>query len=166
MEESMKSSPAISSFNTPLESGIRTLGVLVAAYPEAYDLQKLVVFDFMVVHSGDMNGPESLHPNLPLRSKELLIRRQLIENGLLLMMSRNLIERLSDGNGFTYKAAELSETFLDSLTSQYLIKLRSRAVWAVGEYGSMEDESLRLTTRGFVETWIEEFQIVQKSLGA
>ena len=72
-------------FNSPLEAGIRSVGLLVASYPKCFDIQQLVVFDYLVVHTGDINGPESLHPQIPLRSTELLVRRKLVENGLLLM---------------------------------------------------------------------------------
>jgi hypothetical protein len=86
-------------FNSPLETGIRSVGVLVATYPKAFDLQRLVAFDYLVVHTGDLGGPESLHPELPMRSAELLVRRGLVERGLLLMRSRELIEREANPEG-------------------------------------------------------------------
>ena len=72
-----------SPFNSPLETGIRSLAVLVAAYPEPFDLERLVEMDYLVVHSGDADGPYSLHAPLPMRAGELLVRRGLIEKGLL-----------------------------------------------------------------------------------
>lgn len=77
-------------FNTPLETGIRSLAILVAAHPVVCDLERLVEMDYLVVHSGDAGGPDSLHAPLPMRAGELLVRRGLIEKGLLLMMSRGL----------------------------------------------------------------------------
>jgi hypothetical protein len=41
-------------FNSALETGIRSVGILVAAYPRAFDLQQLVAFDHLVVHTGDI----------------------------------------------------------------------------------------------------------------
>lgn len=120
----------------------------------------------MIVHTGDMGGPESLHAQVPLRTKELLVRRQLIENGLLLMMSRDLIERTTDATGIKYLAGELSETFLRSLTSPYLLELKKRAEWVVNKYGNLEEDDLRQTTRVFFDTWIEEFQNTKQSLGS
>ena len=103
-------------FNSPLETGIRSVGMLVAAYPKSFDLQRLVAFDYLVVHTGDVGGPESLHPALPMRSTELLVRRGLVERGLLLMISRNLVQREAAAEGIYYRAGEFAETFLDSLT--------------------------------------------------
>src|SRR4051812_37088095 len=90
-------------FNSALETGIRSVGVLVAAYPRAFDLQHLVAFDHLVVHTGDVGGPSSLHPELPMRSAELLVRRELVERGLLLMMTRDLVEREAEASGIYYR---------------------------------------------------------------
>ena len=62
-------------FNSPLETGVRALTVLAESAPAALDLQRLVYFDYLVVHSADAGGPRSLHPNTPLRNGELLVRR-------------------------------------------------------------------------------------------
>src|SRR3979411_2027900 len=74
-------------FNSALETGVRALAVLAEASPRALDLQELVYFDYLIVHSGDAGGPTSLHPNTPLRNGELLVRRTIIEQGVLLMVS-------------------------------------------------------------------------------
>src|SRR5450432_1965251 len=93
-------------FNSALEVGIRALTVLLESFPSSLDLQRLVYFDYLVVHSGDAGGPKSLHPNTPLRNGELLVRRGLIERGILLMVSRGLVERRAGANGISYIAAE------------------------------------------------------------
>lgn len=80
-------------FNSPLEAGIRAVSILGAAYPQTYDLQRLVAFDYLLVHTGDIGGPDNLHPPTPMRSAELLVRRKLVEQSLLLMMTRDLVER-------------------------------------------------------------------------
>ena len=67
-------------FNSALETGVRALVILVANFPAALDLQRLVDFDYLVVHSGDVDGPESLHPPLPMREGELLVRRKIMSS--------------------------------------------------------------------------------------
>jgi len=54
---------------------------------------------------------------LPLRSGELLVRRSLIERGLSLMMSRELIRREPQNEGFLYSAEDAAGAFLDNLKS-------------------------------------------------
>ncbi|MES9994008.1 MAG: ABC-three component system middle component 2 [Candidatus Thiodiazotropha sp.] len=160
----MPDQDALLPFNSALETGIRCVGILVAAYPQTLDLQRLVAFDYIVVHTGDVDGPDSLHPSLPMRSAELLVRRQFVERGLLLMISRGLVERHATDEGITYRAGEFADTFLTSLTAPYLKKLRERAAWVVEMFGNLDEESLRETMSGFFDRWIEEFHVVQQSL--
>ncbi len=156
--------PPATSFNSPLEAGMRTVCVLVPAHPKVFDVQRLVAFDYLVVHSGDMGGPESLHPQLPNRSAELLVRRQIVERGLHLMQHRGLVERQVDTSGIRYRAGELAATFLESLAAPYLSALRVRGHWVSESFGSMNDETLRHTMARVFGRWIEEFQAVQHSL--
>jgi hypothetical protein len=154
----------VTTFNSPLEAGVRAVCVLVPAHPRAFDVQRLVAFDYLVVHSGDMGGPESLHPQLPNRSAELLVRRKIVERGLHLTQHRGLVERQVDATGIRYRAGELAHTFLGSLTAPYLQALRERGAWAAESFGDMNDETLRQTMDSVFGRWIEEFQAAQHSL--
>src|SRR5258708_5507324 len=81
-------------FNTPVESGLRSLFVLEAVRPSGCDLQRLIIYDYFLVHSADVpSGPASLHPATPMRSGELLVRRKLIEAGLNVLMRKGLVEK-------------------------------------------------------------------------
>src|SRR5271169_1811943 len=131
-------------FNSPLETGVRALILLAESYPEQLDLQRILEFDYLMVHSGDVDGPPSIHPALPLRSGELLVRRQLIERGLWLMISRGLVARHATPLGFMYQAEDDAGPFLDSLTAEYLDDLKDRAVWVVDRFSEMSDQEIRL----------------------
>lgn len=93
-------------FNSSLGNGLRALIVLAAIAPDFADLQRLVLYDFILVHSGDVGGPSSIHPSTPSRGGELIVRRGLVEQGVMLMASRNLIERFADEHGIGYRASE------------------------------------------------------------
>ncbi len=153
-------------FNSPLEAGLRAVEILVAAYPKKFDLQQLVAFDHLIIHTGDVGGPKSLHPMLPLRTAELLVRRKLIEEGLLLMMGRDLIERFADKNGILYQASDQAESFVSLLSSPYLQGLKERAIWVIENFGNYNEIELKDTLQSFFDHWVEEFQNVQQSLGA
>lgn len=146
-------------FNSPLETGIRSLTILVAAFPVAFDLQRLVEMDYLVVHSGDADGPPSLHAPLPLRAGELLVRRGLIEKGLTLMMSRRLIRRQSTQEGFRYIADDTAAPFMIALTAEYSRRLRVRAEWAVKHFEDASTEDIRRITSRLFERWSSEFQL-------
>src|ERR1700730_15476470 len=122
--------------NGQLEAGIRAVAVLGAAHPRSFDLQRLVAFDYLLVHTGDIGGPSSLHPPAPLRSAELLVRRKLVQQALLLMMTRELVEREFGAEGIQYRAGENATPFLSSLESEYLKALKERAAWLVNALGN------------------------------
>jgi hypothetical protein len=145
-------------FNSPLETGVRALTVLVEAHPAALDLQRLVYFDYLVVHSADAGGPVSLHPSTPLRNGELLVRRSLIERGVLLMISRGLIERRMESRGIAYLATDDAAPFLDCLTSRYAQSMRGRAEWAVMRFGRDDEDGLKAFFDVNFERWTREFQ--------
>ncbi len=152
-------------FNSPLEAGIRAVSILGAAYPQTYDLQRLVAFDYLLVHTGDIGGPDNLHPPTPMRSAELLVRRKLVEQSLLLMMTRDLVEREVTSEGIKYGAGENAATFLSSVSSNYLLSLKDRAVWLVETIGDLTDEQFKAMMRRFFDKWVEQFQSIEQSLG-
>lgn len=153
MTDKEKNSP----FNTSFEAGIRSLVILNASYPNALDLQRLVEFDYLALHSGDADGPESLHAPLPLRSGELLIRRGVIELGLNIMISRNLIERIPTYDGIKYIASDSAEAFVQSLVSPYITKLKLCAFWVIKSFGNATDGELVLLTRKLFSEWTTQF---------
>jgi hypothetical protein len=161
----IESSKKPDTFNGPLETGLRAVALLGASYPRAYDLQRLVGLDYLLVHTGDVGGPDSLHPPAPLQSAELLVRRALIERSLLLMMTRELIEREVGPEGIKYVAGENAATFLSSLESEYLTGLKDRARWLIEVFGSSDEVVFRTTMRKLFDHWVEEFQAVESSWG-
>lgn len=157
----MPSHPKAEPFNSPLETGLRSLAILEAAFPNRYDLQHLVELDYLVVHSADVGGPESLHAPLPLRAGELLVRRQLIERGLLLMISKGLIERHTSANGIEYSAGDVASPYLASLSAPYTLQLRDRARWLADNFSGLSTEEIRNLIRRFFAHWTSEFESVK-----
>jgi len=153
---------AVQTFNSPIETGMRALILLATAYPAQFDLQRLLEYDYMMVHTGDVDGPPSIHPALPLRSGELLVRRQLIERGLMLMISRGLVSRHATPDGFMYQAEDDAGPFLDTLTVEYLDDLKNRADWVVDRFRDMSDQEIRFMLTRVYDQWSREFQIPEQ----
>jgi len=141
-----------------METGLRSLAILEAAFPKRFDLQRLVELDYLVVHSADIGGPESLHAPLPLRAGELLVRRELIERGLLLMISKGLIERRVTAEGIEYAADEQATPYLTGLSAPYTVRLRERARWLVSNFDGFSTDELRDLIRHFFSRWSSEFE--------
>src|ERR1019366_531158 len=148
----------VQTFNSPIETGMRALILLAESYPTQLDLQRLLEYDYIMVHTGDVDGPPSTHPALPLRSGELLVRRQLIERGLMLMISRGLLSRHATPNGFMYRAEDDAGPFIDALTADYLGDLKNRAVWVVDRFSEMSDHDIRVMLSQVYDQWSREFQ--------
>jgi hypothetical protein len=127
-------------FNSAVEVGLRALAVLTASHPVAHGLQRLTVLDYLVVHSDDVpGGPPGLHPRTPYRAGELLLRRGVLEEGLLLYQSRGLVDRRFLPQGVFYVATDIAAAFLDALTGRYVESLRDRATWATERFASITD---------------------------
>ena len=145
-------------FNGPIEIGMRAAMVLANAYPERVDLNRLVILDYIVVHSGDIpDGPPSLHPPMPLRAGEVSVRRGLLENGLHLLAMKGLVARHLDESGITYSAQSEITAFLDALSSEYAHAVRDRAEWAVQRLNMLSDSQVRKLFEESMGRWKSEF---------
>lgn len=150
----------IDPFNGPVEIGLRTLAILNDAFPNEYSLQRLVVFDYLLVHSDDIpEGPIGLHPKTPHRSGELLVRRKSLRQGLYLLMSRGLVQQRYQPKGVFFAGTDHTGAFLDTLGSAYVIGLRDRAEWVVSTFGPMSDSELDLLVQENLGEWGAEFEL-------
>ena len=145
-------------FNTPFETGLRSVVILTAAYPASLGLNRLVVFDHLVVHTEDVGGPNSMHPKDRSRAAEALVRRGLVQSGLSLMQTRGLVERLITPQGFRYRAGEESGLFVDTLSSDYMVALKERADWLIAAIQPISDKELAKLVQSRMDVWDPEFQ--------
>jgi hypothetical protein len=144
-------------FNSPLETGIRALVVLNAAHPVAFDLSQLTWFDHLVVHTGDIGGPDSLHPDVPHRSGELLVRRPVIEASLTLMRRLHLIDVVVSDDGIMYRAGDEAYPFVELMRSPYARALKERATWLAANICTMSPARLERLVAKRIGRWTVEF---------
>jgi len=157
--------PALT-FNGPMEAGMRAVIVLTAAFPRAFDIQRLTAFDYLLVHTAQLGGPSDLHPETPIRTPATQVRRSVVQDGLHLMMTRDLVVREARDSGISYCAGEAAAMFLDALQSPYFERMKVRAGWLVkhlADYSAPEFDDLM---RRFFDQWVMEFQHAEESLGA
>lgn len=145
-------------FNSTLETGVRAVVILDALHPRGYDLAHLTWFDHLVVHTYDIGGPHSLHPDIPQRTGELLVRRRLVEDGIKFMRRLHMIESNVGTDGITYRASEDASAFVEALRTEYSTELKARAVWLASfiERASDSDLAKLISTR--IGRWAVEFQ--------
>lgn len=145
-------------FNGALETGVRSVVILETAYPRCFDLTQLTWLDHLVVHTADLEGPESLHPNVPQRNGELLVRRSLVEQGLTLMQRLHLIEVKFTPQGIVYVAGEQAAPFVRLIRSQYGRTLKERAKWLLAYFADRGSDHLHEVITQKIGRWAIEFQ--------
>jgi hypothetical protein len=146
-------------FNSPLETGVRATIVLDATHPRAFDLAHVTWLDHLVVHTADIGGPTSLHPDIPQRTGELLVRRRLVEDGLNMMRRLHLIEAKIVEQGIVYQASEEATAFSDSMRTPYSRALKERAKWlALNFLTGRSDEEIAQLINARIGLWSVEFQ--------
>lgn len=143
--------------NSPLEVGLRVLMVLTEAFPEHLDMDQLLLLDHSLLHSSDFGGPESLHPPVPVRAGELGVKRHLIETGLEVMIRAHLIHAGVSERGIEFWASEAADGFTKLLQTEYALQLRVRASWVVGNFGSLDEPTLRAAMSSVTKHWSQEF---------
>jgi hypothetical protein len=145
-------------FNSPLETGLRALVVLDAFYPRPCTVSELTWFDHLVVHTADVEGPDSLHPDLPSRGGELLVRRRLIEEGVHLLLNAGLVALIDGADGVRYVAGDEAPSFIDLMEASYSASLKSRAEWLADRFSDLPEEELRTIVHQRLGRWTLEFQ--------
>jgi hypothetical protein len=89
-------------YNGPLEAGIRAVAILGAAFPRTFDLHRLTALDYLLTRTGEIGGPPNIHPPSPIHVPATEVRRKVIQKALLLMMTRDLVDREVSSQGIRY----------------------------------------------------------------
>ncbi len=144
-------------YNSRLEAGIRAVVLLESMRPQTADLSEMVLFDHIVVHSGDLGGPQSLHADVPCRKGELLVRRRLVEAGLDLMRRCHLVEKIADETGFAWRASDDAASYVELLESKYSSHLKHCAAWVANEVRIRTKSGFKAYLRDGLGDWSDSF---------
>ncbi|ASW08115.1 hypothetical protein CKA34_11300 [Rhizobium sp. 11515TR] len=141
--------------------------MLNAFYPRRWGLIEMTWFDHLVVHTGDLStprarpgyeAPSSLHPDLPNRVGELLVRRPLIERSLRAMQRVHLVEAYDTDEGLLFGSSEEAPSFLECLQSTYSVALKERAAWLAARFRDMDVDDIKFLVEDRIGRWTAEFQ--------
>lgn len=146
-------------YNSPLEVALRTLVLLNNAPADTFDKDRLVIFDYFILHARDLDERQkNLHPSLPFRSSEIIIRRKLIIEGLEMLVSRGLVNIIHNKEGIFYQSNQMTELFLELMNSNYSIKLKNLSEWALSNYGKLNTQQLASLVNEGIQLWGSEFE--------
>lgn len=141
-------------FNTPVESALRSL--LIINEMKTLSLDQIILYDYLCLNSGDFNGPPSIHAPIPNRNVQILIRRQIIKEGLKVLISKELISVKPLKTGMFYTCNKLTQPFISAMVSNYKIKLSERVTWAAVQFKGWPESKLRKYLDINIENWKDE----------
>jgi hypothetical protein len=143
-------------FNTPLEIGLRLLVTLAQAQNQM-DSEKLMYLDFLCLNTFDIGGPESLHAPIPNRGVQVFAKKELIQKGLAVMLSKELIAIEPTEKGFLYYATDAGRYFLQYFQTPYYTKLVERSSWVVSLFGEASTGQIKKYIDNNLSKWGGEF---------
>ena len=146
-------------FNSEIEVGIRVLVLLERSSIIKHSLQRLCVYDYILLHAGDIDLTQSnIHPLHPYSSSEYPIKFQIIEKAIYLLISRKLIDVYTDEDGITYGCNDRTKWFLNAFESDYIKKLKHTAEWINTKFSRSTDEELSELMKKKITKWGDEFK--------
>ncbi len=147
-------------FNSPLEIALRLLFIFEKT-DRSFDLQRLIYYIYLIVHSSDIpNSPSSLHPDLPRRSCEMLVNRPIVKKALLLLILKDLISVTYTKNGIEYRKNENTTMFTKYFNSNYAENLKTRAIWLCDSFDNYSDDELTRLMDNNIGKWGSEFSVI------
>lgn len=148
-------------FNTDTEISLRVLIILEEIYPRSFDVEMINYFDYFILHTKDIGGEQSIHPELPNRFGELSIKRNLIKSGLKLLLSKGLIDVKYTDEGIEYSASEHASPFLDNLNTPYINKLTANMKWVCHKFKDLSFDEIKEFVSKNKSKWGSEASIIQ-----
>lgn len=149
-------------FNSPLEFSLRCLFIIEKDENQGIDLDRLVYYDYLILNTGDITDIASIHPPLPFRGAQVLVKREIIKHALVMLISKQLIDLKFDANGIRYYKNNLTSPFVSFLESDYVKELDRRVTWVSQKFSSYSDTKLNDYIKINLDKWGGEF--VKESL--
>lgn len=141
-------------FNSPLETALRTL--LIVNKMKKVSLDGLIIYDYLCLNTNDFNGPSSIQPPIPNRNVQILIRREVIKEGLKILVSKELVDVKFMKGGIFYSHSKLTKLFLEHMNSEYKSKVQDRVDWVHEQFAEMSESKLKKFVFDRIENWENE----------
>lgn len=145
-------------FSSPLELGLRSLFILKALSPTTCSIDKLLYLDYLSIYTKDSQvSMDSLHPEYPMRAVELFARRAAMQDGLLIMASKGLIE-IKYEEGIFYSANINTDWFLNCFTGEYTDSLLKKTNLIAKAFKELTDSEIKDFIDRNIKSWGNEFK--------
>lgn len=144
-------------YNTPIEIGMRSLIILGVGGDQLMDLEKIMYLDYLCLNTSDINGPKSLHAPIPNRGVQVFSKKELIQKGLAIMVTKELIILVVLPEGFFYQITPAGKLFLELFQTNYFLELNERCKWVVSRWGSLNTNQIKLFIDNNIQKWGGDF---------
>lgn len=144
-------------FNSSIESALRCLIIIDKMKPVNLDM--LTIFDYLCLNSKDFGGPDSLHAPVPNRNVQILVRRKVIEEGLKILIAKELVNVKPLKGGIYYTSNKSTKLFVGYLESDYKNQLYIRLEWVYENFGDWSEVRLKKFVDENIEHWGEEISL-------
>ncbi|MEN6411949.1 MAG: ABC-three component system middle component 2 [Veillonellales bacterium] len=145
-------------FNTPEEIGVRILFVL-SECQHKMSLQRLMYYDYLSLHLSDINAEYiSLHPSNPHHSSEIAVKREIIRDGINLMINRGLMNVRYTRQGIFYERNQITDNFTKMFDSSYSSQYKANISIIKQKFLSFSDNALYKFVSDNIGNWAGEFE--------
>lgn len=144
-------------YNSNFEIAIRLLVVLFNLPSRRSSVYKLMVLDHISLNTYDVGGPASLHAPIPNRGVQIYSRKEILNESLKLLISKDLIALIPSKNGLLYEITENGISYLKYFESKYFNQLKDKVEWTTEKFGNSTDNDLKTFVKQNLSKWGEEF---------
>lgn len=149
-------------YNSPLELGIRSL-IILNFLNKQTEIETLMYLDYLSLNTKDIDGPESLHPPIPHRGVQVYARKEILSKGIIILISKQLIDVVPTNKGICYQINRTGNKFLEFFTSVYFEELKFRVKWVVEKFNTFSNSELNEFINNRLDMWGGEFLSDQKN---
>lgn len=130
-------------FNSPFESGLRSLLLLYSIKPSSASIDRLTAYDFITIYSHDFGiGESNLHGDNKFNFSELATRRSNCNAGVKDFALNGLISISRTNSGFMYSISNSGKKYVDTLSSEYAEQYKTIAAKVHEKYKGKTDEEI------------------------
>lgn len=152
-------------FNTPIELSLRCLFILSKFKEGNISVDKLIYFDYFLIHSSDViKKSKSIHPKYPFRSTEIIIKREILNKALSLLISKELIKVVLS-EGINYTITEIGIQVLKYFESSYSLRLNQLSQLIYDTFKDYAEQQLAELVNANLQKWGSEFSKESKFRG-
>lgn len=112
--------------NSDVEVSLRILMLVDSDFgQESMDIDEILYLDYLVIHMNDFDSSlVSIHPSMPNKEQEVLVRRASIQKAILLLISRDLIAVKYTDDGIKYASNSFTNIFTNYFESEYAKEIK------------------------------------------